>query len=157
MLLLIAILMVIAGIDALVKSFGLSKLPARKRRLNPIHFILIGFVTGFGSAVSGTGGPLILVPIAIYLGVPVLTAVGLSQAIQIPIAAFASIGNWVAGNLNVELALVMAAALVVGTLAGAILIHRLPTEPMRKYIAVLIILVGLGIGIKLMTGTMLMT
>jgi uncharacterized protein len=54
----------------------------------------IGAVTGFGSALSGTGGPLILVPILIWLDVPVLTAIGLSQAIQLPIALLATAGNF---------------------------------------------------------------
>ena len=101
--------MIVSGIDALIK--GLSKIPDEqpKRQLSPLQFMVIGFITGFGSAITGTGGPLILVPLIIFLGLPVLTAIGLSQAIQLPIAAFASAGNWMSGNLNFELALVIAA------------------------------------------------
>lgn len=92
-----------------------------------------------------------MVPIITYLGLPVLTAVGLSQAIQIPIAAFASIGNWMSGNLNVNLGLLIAAAMVTGTLAGATLIHRLPAEPIRKFMALLLVVVGFGIGAHLIS------
>jgi uncharacterized membrane protein YfcA len=37
---------------------------------------------------------------------------------------------------------------VVGSLGGAVLIHRLPTEPIRKLIAFLLVFVGAGIGIQ---------
>ena len=43
--------------------------------------LTVGGVTGFLSSLTGTGGPLVLVPIMISMSVPVLTAVGLSQAI----------------------------------------------------------------------------
>lgn len=149
---LIALLMVLAGVDAWRKSLPTATQAGSAVAPGRAQYILIGAVTGFGSAISGTGGPLILVPILIYLGLPVLTAVGLSQAIQIPIAAFASVGNWVSGNLDFELAMIMSIALVVGTLAGAIGVHKLPTEPIRKWIALFILLVGLGVGIRLLIG-----
>lgn len=146
---LIATLMVFAGIDALIKSFKTVPATRQTGTLVRGHYIVIGFITGFGSAITGTGGPLIVVPIIIYLGLPVLTAVGLSQAIQIPIAAFASIGNWMSGNLNVNLGLLIAAAMVTGTLAGATLMHRLPAEPIRKFMALLLVVAGCGIGAHL--------
>ena len=52
------------------------------------------------------------------------------------------------GNLNFELALVIAAVMVVGSFAGAVLIHRLPAEPIRKMITFLLVFVGVGIGIQ---------
>ena len=145
---LIALLMVVSGIDALIKAYRTSAEEQVPRQLSPLQFVVIGFITGFGSAITGTGGPLLLVPIVIFLGLPVLTAIGLSQAIQLPIAAFASVGNWLSGNLNFELALVIASVMVVGSLGGALLVHRLPAEPIRKLIAFLLIFFGAGIGIQ---------
>ncbi|MCP4472638.1 MAG: sulfite exporter TauE/SafE family protein [Gammaproteobacteria bacterium] len=147
-MLLIAMLMIVSGVDALIKTY---RKPARKqtsRQLSPAQYIVIGAITGFGSAITGTGGPLILVPIIIFLGLPVLTAIGLSQAIQLPIAAFASVGNWLSGNLNFDLVLVIATVLVIGAFGGALLVHRLPTEPIRKLIAVLLVFFGTAIGIQ---------
>ncbi|MCG6888144.1 MAG: sulfite exporter TauE/SafE family protein [Gammaproteobacteria bacterium] len=145
---LIALLMIVSGTDALFKAYRKSAGEPLSRQLNPLQFMVIGFITGFGSAITGTGGPLILVPIVIFLGLPVLTAIGLSQAIQLPIAAFASAGNWMSGNLNFELALVIGAVMVMGSLGGALLVHRLPTEPIRKMIAFLLVFFGAGIGIQ---------
>lgn len=147
-MLLVAGLMIVSGIDALIKVYRSPAQGRAPRQLKPVQYIAIGAITGFGSAITGTGGPLILVPILIVLGLPVLTAVGLSQAIQIPIAAFASVGNWMSGNLNFDLALVIATVLVVGSLAGALLVHRLPTEPIRKLIAILLVFFGTAIGIQ---------
>ena len=147
-MLLVALLMVVSGVDALIKAYRPSALQPVVRELSPLQFIVIGFITGFGSAITGTGGPLILVPIIIFLGLPVLTAIGLSQAIQLPIAAFASVGNWMSGNLNFDLVLVVGGVLVMGAFAGALLVHRLPTEPMRKFIAFLLVFFGTAIGIQ---------
>ena len=146
-MLLIVALMIFAGIDALVKMYRVGDHAPRVRELSREHLVVIGFITGFGSAITGTGGPLIVVPIVIYLGVPVLTAVGLSQAIQLPIASFASFGNWLSGNLNFGLALIIGSGLVIGSLAGALLVHRMPTEPIRKLIAYLLVFAGIAIGI----------
>ena len=146
-MLLIALLMIVSGVDALLKAY-------RKREnhndgeMKPLQFALIGLGTGFGSAITGTGGPLILVPTLIFLGLPVLTAIGLAQAIQLPIAAFASVGNWLSGNLNLELVAWIAPILVVGAFCGAVLVHKLPTEPIRKLIAFLLIVVGVGIALR---------
>ena len=151
-MLLIALLMVVSGIDALNKAYRKPVLEKTARQLSPLQYIVIGGFTGFGSAITGTGGPLILVPIVIFLGLPVLTAIGLSQAIQLPIAAFASVGNWLSGNLNFDLVLVIATSLVIGAFAGASLVHRLPTEPIRKLIAVLLVFFGSAIGIQQLLG-----
>jgi hypothetical protein len=147
-MLLVAALMIVSGTDALIKSYRKTGLDRVSRNLNPLQYIVIGFVTGFGSAITGTGGPLILVPIIIFLGLPVLTAIGLAQAIQLPIAAFASVGNYMSGNLNLDLVAVIATLLVIGAFCGAVLVHRLPTEPMRKLIAFLLVFFGLAIGIQ---------
>jgi len=147
-MLLVAALMIVSGIDGLIKIYRPPVQARARRQLKPVQYIVIGTITGFGSAITGTGGPLILVPILIFLGLPILTTVGLSQAIQLPIAAFASVGNWMSGNLNFDLALVIATVLVVGAFAGALLVHRLPTEPIRKLIAILLVFFGTAIGIQ---------
>jgi uncharacterized protein len=147
-MLLVAALMIVSGIDALIKAYRPPAQARASRQLKPAHYIVIGAITGFGSAITGTGGPLILVPILIFLSLPVLTAVGLSQAIQLPIAAFASAGNWMSGNLNFDLALAIATVLVVGAFAGALLVHRLPSEPIRKLTAILLVFFGTAIGIQ---------
>ncbi len=147
---LIATMMVFAGIDTLTRTRRRMPSSTTPRSSGAIVYVLIGAVTGYGSSITGTGGPLILVPIVLYLGVPVLTAVGLSQGIQIPIALFATTGNWIAGSLDLGLGLMIGALLVFGSVTGAMLVHRLPVEPLRQGIAWLLLVVGLAIGLRLL-------
>ena len=118
---------------------------------NPISSPALGFigaVTGFGSALSGTGGPLILVPILIWLDVPVLTAIGLSQAIQLPIALLATAGNFFSGNLDPILGGLLAAGLAIGTFVGARIAHAMPRAALRRAVAIVLVVVGASIAIK---------
>lgn len=109
-----------------------------------------GVVTGFLSALTGTGGPLVLIPILLWAGLPVLTAIGLAQAIQLPIAVLATAGNAYAGTLDVALGGVIGVGIVFGTWGGAWLAHVLPRAVLRRIVSVLLMVVGTGILARLM-------
>jgi uncharacterized membrane protein YfcA len=47
---------------------------------------VIGTVTGFLSAITGTGGPMVMVPILLWSGTPAFQAVALGQIAQLPVA-----------------------------------------------------------------------
>jgi uncharacterized membrane protein YfcA len=104
--------------------------------------LIVGAVTGFLSSISGTGGPLVLVPILISLSVPVLTAVGLSQAIQLPVAIAATVGNVLYGELDLVLGGVLAASLTVGSWYGAKLAHSVPRATLRRIVSIVLVAVG---------------
>jgi hypothetical protein len=104
--------------------------------------------TGFASSITGTGGPLVLVPVLIWLKVPVLIAVGLSQIIQIPIALLATGGNLVFGQIDFRLGLGIATMLVVGVLFGARLAHRVSHDVLKRFIAIALLLVGMAMLIR---------
>ena len=122
----------------------------RTRAISSPALGFIGAVTGFGSALSGTGGPLILIPILMWLDVPVLTAIGLSQAIQLPIALLATAGNFFSGNLDPTLGLLLAAGLAIGTFVGARIAHAVPRKALRRAVAMVLVIVGASIAIKVM-------
>jgi uncharacterized protein len=102
----------------------------------------IGAVTGYVSAATGTGGPLVLVPILIWLKVPVLAAIGLSQAIQLPVALLATLGNFAFGEPNLMLGLVLAVGLSAGTWAGAQLAHKVPRAMLGLVLSAALIAIG---------------
>ncbi len=104
---------------------------------------LIGAVVGFASAMTGTGGPLVLVPALLWLRYPVLAAVGLSQAVQLPIASLATAGNIVYGRLDLVLGGAIAVGLAAGAVAGARAAHRAPRMLLRRIVAFVLIAVGL--------------
>jgi len=85
---------------------------------------------------------LILVPILILMNLPVLLAVGLSQAIQLPIATAGTFGNLVHGRLDWSLAGTLAVVLTLGSWLGAKIAHRIPRKLMHRLVSVVLLVVG---------------
>lgn len=115
---------------------------------SPAALAVIGAVTGFLSALSGTGGPLVLVPVLMWLGMPVLMVIGLAQAIQLPIAVLATAGNLYAGTVDLWLGAILGFGLSVGTWLGARLAHALPRQVLRRFVSFVLLAVGLFILIR---------
>lgn len=115
---------------------------------NPV-LAIIGAITGFTSALTGTGGPLVLIPILVALKMSVLGAIGLAQAVQLPIAVLATGGNVIAGSLDIVLGSILGFGIVFGTWAGAKLAHVLPRSILRAFVSALLVIVGGLILVKL--------
>ena len=92
---------------------------------------------------SGTGGPLVLVPILTFLSMPLLAVIGLSQAIQIPNAVFATVVNQWSGIIRWEIVALLSPGLVLGTCFGAKASEYLPADKIKNLVAFL--LLGSGI------------
>ena len=122
------------------------------RRLTKITLIVIGVVTGIGSSMSGTGGPLVLIPILLWLRVPVLAAVGLSQAIQLPIAVFATVGNIAYGVIDFAVAAAVSAPLMIGVWFGARIAHRVSSVAMKRFVSGALLAVGVMMLARLALG-----
>jgi hypothetical protein len=142
----IAVLVLFSGIHALGRRIPelSGTVDAGATRLG-----VVGALTGFGSALSGTGGPLILIPVLVWMKLPLLTAVGLSQVIQLPIAALASAGNFQLGEVNVGVSLAIAMLLVMGVVAGARLAHHLPAALLKRTVAGVLIGVGVAMSTRI--------
>ena len=145
----IALLIIFAGANAVL---GRGKDDHEERTLDGPALIGIGAVTGVGSALSGTGGPLVLVPILVWLKVPVLTAVGLSQAIQLPIAVLATAGNFTYGSVNMAVGVTLALALMAGTAIGARIAHAVSRTTLKNIVAWVLVAVGIFIVIRVVRG-----
>lgn len=111
-----------------------------------VTLALVGFVVGVGSALTGTGGPTLLIPLLVWLRVPMLLAVGLAQVIQLPVAALATLGNAWHGAIDWRLSVWLAAALVGGVAAGVNIAHALPGAALSRLVAGLLIAAGLLMG-----------
>lgn len=116
--------------------------PAPGRSVSPVILCVVGAAVGAGSALTGTSGPVLLVPLLIGLGTPVLASVGLSQAIQIPIAVMASLGNLWSGSLNWRLAGVLSLGLALGAPIGVPLAHKLPAHFLTRIVAIALVIIG---------------
>jgi uncharacterized membrane protein YfcA len=136
---LIGFLVLLSGVQALRMT---SEDDRSDRELGTIVLVAIGLVTGFGSAMSGTGGPLILVPLLIWLKISPLAAVGLSQVIQLPVAALATTGHLAHGSIDFPIGAGIAVLLMVGVFFGARIAHRASPNVLKRYIAFALLVVG---------------
>ncbi len=143
------------GIGILILASGFDTLTRQNKQIETrlpsqnIEMVSIGLITGIGSALTGTGGPLLLIPILLWRKTPVLTAIGLSQVIQVPISLTATVGNFIHSGVDFKLGLMLGLILGAGAIAGARLAHYLPVELLKKIVASLLIGVGLVILFKL--------
>jgi uncharacterized membrane protein YfcA len=130
---------------------GLNSLRPRIRAANDHRnlshgaLVLIGAVSGFLSSLTGTGGPLVLVPVLLSMRLGVLASVGLSQVFQLPVAIAATVGNLVYGKLDLLLGIILAASLSGGAWGGAKLAHVVPRATLRGIVSGALVLIGLAI------------
>lgn len=118
------------------------------RTLSLSASLAIGAFTGFASALSGTGGPVILVPLMLMLNAPLLLAVGVGQAVQLPIATLATLVNFRNGTLDFTMAGTIAVSLAIGCFVGSHIAHRLPAKLLSRSAGLLFLCIGLLVAIN---------
>ena len=102
----------------------------------------VGAASGFGSGLSGAGGPLFSVPLMMILGYAPLTAVATSQVLQIVAATSGSIENLRHGFIDFRIALLVTIFELLGVVAGVRLAHIASALALRRLAAVLCIITG---------------
>lgn len=113
---------------------------------------LIGAVTGTVSAISGTGGPVVLIPILLLFSTPVLVAVGAGQVVQLPIGMLSTLVNAQNGALVWQCAIPIAVALTLGSLLGGYMVHRLPIAVLSRGAALAYLAAGGLLLMKTLSG-----
>jgi len=102
----------------------------------------IGAVSGFGSGLSGAGGPLFSVPLMLVLGFVPLATVGASQVLQIVAAVFGTVGNLQFGSINFATAAWVTVFELAGVIGGARAAHAISIVALRRMTAGLCVVVG---------------
>jgi uncharacterized membrane protein YfcA len=115
-----------------------SRGPGRERAL----LAFIGAAAGFGSGLSGAGGPLFSVPLMMIFGFPPLMAIGTSQALQVISAGAGTAANLQFGAVDFAYVLWVTGFELAGVLAGAKIAHVASPAQLRKGAAVLCLVVG---------------
>jgi uncharacterized membrane protein YfcA len=114
------------------------------RRLKSPVVLAIGGGTAFISAMTGAGGAFIMLPILLLLDVALLPAIGMGQAIALPIAGVASASNIAAGVIDLGLASGLAVALTIGIAIGTPIAHALPQLFLRRLLGSTVVLAGIA-------------
>jgi uncharacterized membrane protein YfcA len=115
-----------------IGSTAAGMLPRRSEggstaRLSPALGVALGIVTGAGSALTGSGGPLVLAPLLRLLHVEIRQTIRFAQAVQLPVAAAATLTHLGYVRLDVLKASLLATALVCGLLIGEAIQARAAT------------------------------
>jgi uncharacterized membrane protein YfcA len=140
-----------AGIAALALCSGLHALVDREAPRGgelprPPALAALGFAVGVGSALSGTGGPVLLLPLLMLLRAPLLPAIAAAQGIQLPVALAASSVHAAAGRLDFRLGIALAAALLAGWWCGHRAARAASLAGLRRVVAVFLVLTGIWTG-----------
>jgi hypothetical protein len=107
---------------------------SRRRALGGVALVAIGFGVGFGSTLSGTGGPVLLIPLLLLAGTSAAVAVSSSQPVQVPIAVFGTASFLLYGELDWKLATALGLMQAVGAVMGARLSRSLPIATLRTVV-----------------------
>ena len=142
----LAAIIIFAGVYTLATWHGIPE-PALHGRKHAQHMLLLalGAIAGFGSGLTGVGGPALSVPLMVLFGFPALTSIGTSQVIQIVAAASGTLGNLKYGTIDLGIAATVTLLEVAGVLLGARIAHAINANLLRKFVAVLCIVVGFAL------------
>ena len=111
----------------------------------------LGVLVGVVSALTGTGGPVLLLPLLMLCRQPVTFAVVAAQAIQLPVALSSSAVHFAAGRVDWRLALVCGAVMLLGSLLGQRLSQRMNRQQLQRFVSVLLLIVGVWFCALLLT------
>lgn len=136
-LLILAVLLVVTGVWWLLRD----RFPPRTAEGTASW--PTGAGAGFASALTGTGGPAVLMPVLMWRGTPLLAAIALGQIVQLPIALAATAGNLATGPVNFALAAMVAAGLAPGVVVGRWGARRVPVLLLGRIVAILLAATGL--------------
>lgn len=134
----------------------LFELRASRQRLAPGRPALAigGAIIGTVSVLLGIGGGTLTVPLLVWFGVAMTTAVGTAAACGVPIALAGALGfivigldaeglpQWSLGYIHWPAVVGILVLSIPAARYGAALAHRLPARALRRLFAVLLILVG---------------
>ncbi len=140
--LILGAVIVFAGLYALFPARGgnLRYRPGDLRQ--KLLLLAVGGAVGFGSGLTGVGGPVLSVPLMVIIGFSPLTAIATSQVIQITAALSGSAGNLAHGFIDTGLILWVTAAELAGVAAGARMAHSVSQAALKKIVSVVCIVVG---------------
>ena len=140
--LVVGALIVASGVNLLVPR---QPKPPRSHELDArtgLSLLAVGAASGFGSGVSGAGGPVFSVPIMMAMRYSALAAIGISQVLQVISAAFGSAGNLQRGLIDWKLAAWVTVFQLAGLAWGAKLAHSIDERWLKLLAGILCVTAG---------------
>jgi len=139
----IAVIIIAAGVYVIVPPRGPPRALRDGHGRGDLPILLcVGAAAGFGSGLSGAGGPLFSVPLMVILGFAPLSAVGASQVLQIIASVSGSIAALQDARIDFALAAWVTGFELVGVAAGVRLAHAVSPMTLRRVAGALCVIVG---------------
>ena len=139
----IAVIIIAAGVYVFVPPRGPLRDVRDGRGSGDLAILVcVGAVAGFGSGLSGAGGPLFSVPLMVILGFAPLAAVGASQVLQIIASVSGSLAALQDARIDFTLAAWVTGFELVGVAAGVRLAHAVSPRALRRIAGALCVAVG---------------
>ncbi len=141
------LLLLFAGmmvVTALAMFRGPGEMKADGAKPQPVVLVVAeGLAVGAATGLVGAGGGFLVVPALVLLGgMEMHKAVGTSLMV-IALKSFAAFAGHAAHvSIDVELALIVTGAAVMGSVVGAVLAKRIPAEMLRKVFAGFVLLMA---------------
>lgn len=110
-----------------------------------VALVVVGMFAGALSGLLGVGGGIIFVPALLLLvRLNIHEAIGVSLAVIVPTALAGVMTHYRAGNVDLKLAVLVAAGGVLGGVLGASLAAHVPAETLKKIFGGFLIIVGVS-------------
>lgn len=153
--LLLYLFILLAGLSIIFKKNNENTVIKRSFLLNhSIIVVLLGFLTAAICALTGAGGPILLVPLLVNLGINIRVAVGVSLLNSVFIAIPSIFGYFSSANMETISTLVIASLLgtIIGILTGTRLANKVPLHHLKILIAIITILSSVYMLVMLKVG-----
>ena len=109
--------------------------------LSQIFIPIFGFLIGLLVSTLGGGGGGLYVPVlTLVFGIPTQVAVATSLASVLPTTAVGAFSHYREGNVNLRIGIILGAGGVAGTLIGAYLANMIPSDMLRRFLGVFMLL-----------------
>ncbi|HUJ01341.1 MAG TPA: sulfite exporter TauE/SafE family protein [Usitatibacter sp.] len=149
--LILAAIIALAGLYTLRSHHGERIAPLEGRPAEQAALLgAIGAFVGFGSGLTGVGGPAIAVPLMVMSGFAPLATIGASQVVQVVASISATAANVGYGNIDYAIALPVTVAQLAGVPLGVRIVHSIDARLLHRAVALLCIAVGAWLAIRVL-------
>lgn len=148
--LILFLVVLVSGISIVLREYrqsseSMSGKPATVRLTSPALLSVLGFITGAICALSGAGGPILVMPLLVLLGFSIREAIGMALFNSIIIAIPSFIGYWhVDGSMALLPVLLFAiVGHAIGVFAGSRTSQIIKQRPLKLAVAFFSIAIAL--------------
>jgi len=110
-----------------------------------ITLVLVGFIVGILSSISGLGGGFMIVPLLIYLGREAKLAVGTSFVFILVVAISSIISHYRLGNMDIKTGLTLGLGGIIGAQIGPQILQHISEQNFKRIFAVLLAITAVWI------------